>query len=197
MADDGLPDFSPAALSRLVAGMTTDEVEAIVGRFHRPNLYDGREYWAWIGEGGMLRAFFKWPGKTLTAAVLDVPEEQRPLDLGPDARRRLRQATIMQTWYCVPCRQRYHQPQSGRAILCAACGGACERPVGGIRVPAPRYVKAWDGFWAQYRAEKALLDAYGSGEERGLVVLELFGLTLPRRRRTRISRHAALRLPSG
>ncbi len=32
MADDGLPDLSPAALSWLVAGMTTDEVEAIAGR---------------------------------------------------------------------------------------------------------------------------------------------------------------------
>ncbi|MGL4553810.1 MAG: hypothetical protein ACRC33_21820, partial [Gemmataceae bacterium] len=128
---------------------------------------------------------FNGPGKTLTAAVLDVPEAQRPLDLGPDARRRLRQATIMQTWYCVPCRHRYRQPQSGRAVVCGACGGSCERPVSGIRVPAPRYAKAWDRFWPQYRAEKALLDAYGSGEERGPVVLELFGLTLPRRRRTR------------
>jgi DNA-directed RNA polymerase subunit RPC12/RpoP len=182
---DGLPDFSPAALSRLVAGMTTDEVEAIVGRFHRPNMHDGREYWAWIGEGGMLRAFFKGPDKTLTAAVLDVPEEQRRLDLGPDARRRLRQATIMQTWYCVPCRQRYRQPQTGRAVVCPACGGPCERPSLGIRVPAPRYVKAWDRFWPQYRAEAALLDAYGRGEELGPLRLELLGLTLPRRRRTR------------
>jgi hypothetical protein len=98
MADDRLPDLSPAALSRLVSGMTTDEVEAIVGCFHRPNLYEGREYFAWIGEGGMLRAFFNGPGRTLSAAVLDVAEERRPLDLGPDPRRRARQATIMQTW---------------------------------------------------------------------------------------------------
>jgi hypothetical protein len=185
MADDGLPDFSPAALSRLVAGMTTDEVEAIVGRFHRPNLHKGREYFAWIGEGGMLRVFFKGPGKTLSAAVLDVPEEQRPLDLGSDARRRIRQATIIQTWYCVPCRQRYRQPQSGRAVMCAGCGGPCERPVSSIRVPAPRYAQAWDKFWVQYRAESAALDAYGRGEEQGPMRLELFGLTLPKRRRTR------------
>ena len=90
MADAGFPDFSPAALGRLVAGMTTDEVEAIVGRFHRPNLHEGREYFAWIGVGGMLRAFFDGPGRTLSAAVLDVPEAQRPLDLGPDPRRRAR-----------------------------------------------------------------------------------------------------------
>ncbi len=185
MADDDRPDLSPAALGRLVAGMTPDEVEAIVGRFHHPNLHDGREYWAWIGAGGMLRAFFKGPGKTLSAAVLDVPEEQRPLDLGPDARRRVRQATIMQTWYCVPCRRRHRQPQSGRPVTCAACGGECERPAAGIRVPAPRYAQAWDRFWVQYRAEAALLDAYGRGEEQGPVQLKLFGLMLPKRRRTR------------
>jgi hypothetical protein len=92
MANDSLPDLSPAALSRLVAGMTTDEVEAIVGRFHRPNLHEGCEYFAWVGEGGggMLRAFFKGSGRTLSAAVLDLPEEQRQLDLGPDPRRRAR-----------------------------------------------------------------------------------------------------------
>jgi hypothetical protein len=78
MADDELPDMGPAALGRLVVGMTTDQVEAIVGRFHRPNLYDGRRYYAWIGEQWMLRAFFDGPGGTLSAAVLDVPEEQRP-----------------------------------------------------------------------------------------------------------------------
>ena len=41
---DDLPDFSPEALGRLVAGMTSDEVEMIVGRFHRPNLYEGRHW---------------------------------------------------------------------------------------------------------------------------------------------------------
>jgi hypothetical protein len=147
MADDNLPDLRPAALSRLVAGMTTDEVEAIVGRFHRPNLHEGREYFAWIGEGGMLRAFFNGPNRTLSAAVLDTAEEQRPLDLGPDLRRRKRQSTIMQTWYCVPCRQRYRQPQSGRAVICAVCAGACERAIKSIRVPSPKHTKAWDKFW--------------------------------------------------
>ena len=116
MADDSLPDISPVALSRLVTGMTTDEVEAIVGRFHRPNLYERREYFAWIGEGGMLRAFFNGPGRTLSAAVLDTAEEQRSLDLGPNLRRRTRQSTIIQTWYWVPCRQRYRQPQSGQPV---------------------------------------------------------------------------------
>ena len=60
MTDDSLPDLSPTVLSRLVAGMTTDEVEAVVGRFHRPKLYEGREYFAWIGEGG------EWCGPSST-----------------------------------------------------------------------------------------------------------------------------------
>ncbi len=113
MAEESLPDLSPGALSRLVVGMTTDEVEAIVGHFLRPNLYEGREYFTWIGNDGMLRAFFNGPDRTLSVAVLDTAEEQRQLDLGSDFWRRKRQSTIMQAWYCIPCRQRYRQPQSG------------------------------------------------------------------------------------
>jgi hypothetical protein len=184
MADDSLPDLSPAALSRLVAGLTMDEVESIVGRFHRPNLYEGREYFGWIGEGGMLRAFFNGPGRTLSAAVLDTAEEQRSLDLGPNLRRRIQKSTIIQTWYCVPCRQRYRQPQSGRPVICAECGGACERAINSIRVPSPKHAKAWDKFWEQYRAERELLDAYGRGSLREAVRLELFDIKLPKRRRT-------------
>lgn len=181
MTEESWPDLSPAALSRLVAGMTTDEVEAIVGRFHRPNLYEGHEYFAWIGVGGMLRAFFNGPGRTLSGAMLDTAEEQRALNLGSNPRRRLRQATIMQTWYCVPCRQRYRRPQSGRTVICVECGSACEQA--SIRVPSPRYAKAWDKFWAQYRVETALLDAYGRGELQESVYLELFDLKFPKRRR--------------
>jgi L-lactate dehydrogenase len=138
MADDSRPDLSPAALGRLVTGMTPDQVEAVVGRFHRPNLRQGRPDYAWIGSGAMLRAFFDGPGGTLSAAVLDVPEEQRALDLGENTRRRLRRSTIIQTWYCVACRERYRQPQSGRPVVCTACNGACERVVAGLRVPSKR-----------------------------------------------------------
>ena len=187
MAYDSRPDLSPTALGQLVAGMTADQVEAIIGRFHRPNLHEGRPYYAWIGSGGMLRAFFEGPGVTLSAALLDVPEEQRALDLGGNARRRMRRATIMQTWYCVPCRRRHRQPQSGSQVVCAVCRRECERPVTGIRVPSPKHAKAWDRFWVQYRIEKELLDAYGRGELREAVKLELFNIELPKRRRTKRS----------
>jgi hypothetical protein len=76
-----LPDLSPAALSRLTAGMTPAQVETAIGPYHRPNLYHGRRYYAWIGHRAMLRAFFNGPGGTLSATVLDVPEEQRALNL--------------------------------------------------------------------------------------------------------------------
>jgi hypothetical protein len=183
MTNKKLPDLSPVALSRLVAGMTTDQVEEIVGPFHRPNLYKGRAYFAWIGEEAMLRAFFKAPDGTLSTLVLDVSEESRTLDLGESSRRRLRQATIIRTRYCVPCRQRYQQPQSGRAVTCVKCNGACERVITGIRVPSPKHVKAWDKFWPQYRAERELLDAYEWGEISEAINLELLDLKLPKRRR--------------
>lgn len=179
MADDSRPNLGPAALGQLVVGMTTDQVEAIVGHFHRPNLHDGRPYYAWIGAGAMLRAFFNGPGGTLSAAVLDVPEEQRALDLGKNLRRRLRQATIVQTWYCVPCRMRLRLPQSGSPVVCATCHRECERVISGIRVPSPKFTRAWDKFWTQYRTEKELLDAYRRGEIREAVSLELLGIELP------------------
>jgi hypothetical protein len=62
--------------------MTPAQVEAILGPYLRPNVYRGRTFFAWIGEGAMLRAFFDGPGGTLARAVLDVPEKQRVLDLG-------------------------------------------------------------------------------------------------------------------
>ena len=188
MVNDGLPDLSPAALGRLVAGMTTEQVEAIVGRYHRPNLHQGRPYFAWIGEGAMLRAFFDGPGGTLSRAVLDVPEEHRALDLSEHRRRRRWRCTIIQTWYCVPCRKQYRHSQSGRAVVCPTCRGPCERVSSGIRVPSPKRMKAWDEFWEQYGAEKSLLDAYLRGELREAVKLELFNIKLPKSswpRRTR------------
>jgi hypothetical protein len=52
-------------------------------------------------------------------------------------------------------------------------------------VPSPKYVKAWDRFWEQYRAERDLMDAYGRGEIREAIKLELFNIELPKRRRPR------------
>jgi hypothetical protein len=184
MADDCLPDLSPDTLGLLVVGLTTDQVEAIVGPFHRPNLYQGRRYYAWIGNGAMLRAIFDGPDGTLSAAILDVSEEQRSLDLGENTQRRMRRATIKQTWYCVPCRKRYRQPQSGREVVCAACNEICECVLSGIRVPSPKHPTAWNKFWEQYRREQELLDAYGRGEIQEAVKLELFNIELPKRRRT-------------
>jgi hypothetical protein len=82
MAGDKVPDLSPRKLRRLRIGMTRAQVEAILGPYLRPNVHEGRTFFAWIGEGAMLRAFFDGPGGTLARAVLDVPDEQRALDLG-------------------------------------------------------------------------------------------------------------------
>lgn len=182
MEGKSLPDFSPAALGRLVSGMTPEQVEAIVGPYIRPNVHQGHPYYAWIGEGAMLRAFFHGSGGTLSAVVLDVPEEQRVLDLGRNRRCRLRRCTILQTWNCIPCRKQYRQAQSGRAVICPTCRIRCEQVPLGIRVPSPKRTRAWDDFWIQYREEKLLLDAYSRGELRKAVKLELFNIKLPKRR---------------
>jgi hypothetical protein len=103
------PDLSLPALVRLVAGMTKKEVEAVVGCFHRPNLYQGRRYYAWMAKGGMLRAFFDGPGGTLSQAVLHVQEGPRLLNLSGDFRARLQRCTVKRAWSGVSCRKSYRR----------------------------------------------------------------------------------------
>jgi len=105
----------------------------------------------------------------------------------------------MQTWYCVPCRKRYRQPQAGRPVVCPTCRRPCERTLG-FRVPSPKRIKAWDTFWDKYRAERELVDAYGRGEIRHAIQLELFDVKLPKRRQRKRRTSAGgpgVRLPCG
>ena len=81
MAGKRLPDLSPGALSRLVVGMTTDEVEAVIGRYRRPNLHQGRRHYAWMRPGGMLRAFFTDPTAPFRARCSMFPRSSGMLDL--------------------------------------------------------------------------------------------------------------------
>jgi hypothetical protein len=177
MANTNMPDLSPTALGRLVAGMTTKEVEAIIGHYHRPNLYQGRRFYAWSVSGGMLRAFFDGPSGTLSKAILDVPEEHRVLDLRGDLHRRIKNCTIILIWNCVTCRKRYRR-SALPAFVCPLCNKACEREPIGIRVPLPKRTKVWDQFWSQYKAERDLIDAFARGELRENVKLEIFGIWL-------------------
>src|SRR5437762_6686885 len=105
MAKRSKPNLDPTALGRLVEGMTLREVEAVVGRCHRPNLYEGRRYYAWIGDGGMLRAFFEGADGTLSRLVLDVAEEHRVLTLRGNLRQRISNCTVIRTWNCIKCRK--------------------------------------------------------------------------------------------
>jgi hypothetical protein len=157
------PDLSPGALCRIEAGMTKSQLEKVIGRYHRPNLYEGRRYYAWIGKCGMLRAFFDGPRGTLSSAVLDVPEEQRQLTLQGNVRSRRRNCTINRIWYCIPCRKRY-RCSAIPEYICPLCQNVCEAIPIGIRVPSRNRAKAWCEFWLQYLKEKTALDAYSRGE---------------------------------
>jgi hypothetical protein len=177
MAKRRLPDISPTALGRLVEGMTPKEVEAIVGRYIRPNTHNGHRFYAWIGDGGMLRAFFEGPAGTLSKVILDVTEEARVLSLCGNLRRRVKNCTIIRTWNCIKCRRRFRR-SALPPLACPACHQVCEHIPFGFMVPTPRRKKAWDEFWTQYKTEKALLDAYAVGELRESVKLEIFGINL-------------------
>lgn len=177
-----LPDLCPEALARLVAGMTPNEVEAIIGRYQRPNVYQGSPYYAWIADGGMLRACFDGPGGTLSSAILDVAEAQRVLYLGRDRRRRKKNGTVIRTWHCIGCRKRYRD-SALPPLKCPVCRAECEYVTEGIAVPSPRRIKLWDEFWVKYKAERALLDAYAAGKLRESVRLEIFGIELKGKRK--------------
>ena len=82
------------------------------------------------------------------------------------------------TWTCVPCRKSYRRVQSVTAVECPHCHRPCEYVHWKMRVPSPRRAKQWDEFWAKYRAEKALLDAFSRGELRESVRLELLNMQL-------------------
>jgi hypothetical protein len=82
VADGTMPDLCIENLRKLRAGMTTDEVEVILGPYMRPNVRHGRKFFAWIAEGAMLRARFDGPGETLTTAVVDWALKQQVLELG-------------------------------------------------------------------------------------------------------------------
>ncbi len=171
------PDLSPDALCHLVAGMTADEVEAVIGRYIRPNLHEGRRYYAWIALGAMLRAFFEGPNNTLSAAVLNTSNEQKRLDLHGNIRRRTKSCTVYRTWFCITCRKSYRQSVIPR-FVCPICHVACEHVSQGIQVPRPSRIQAWHQFWIQYKIEKALLDQHSHGKLREDVQLEIFGLRL-------------------
>jgi hypothetical protein len=177
MARNGLADLCPDVLYRLVEGMTIDEVAAIVGPFHRPNLYEGQRHYAWMGKGGMLRAFFSEPGGTLSGAVLSVAEADRTLDLRGDARHRRKNCTVVRRWACVPCRKVYRRSVIP-TYVCPICGAACEHTYLGIRVPQPSRARVWDDFWVRYKAERLILDAYELRKLRMDVKLEVFGIRL-------------------
>jgi hypothetical protein len=82
------------------------------------------------------------------------------------------------TWVCVPCQKSYRRSQDVRSLRCPNCQGECEYVHWKIRIPSPKRKKAWDGFWAKYRAEKALLQAHYRGELRETVRLELLNVVL-------------------
>jgi hypothetical protein len=82
------------------------------------------------------------------------------------------------TWTCVPCRKSYRRVQTTTSLECPGCHGPCEYVHWKIRVPSPKRTKAWEEFWAKYKVEKALLDAFHRGELRQDVKLELLNVQL-------------------
>jgi hypothetical protein len=182
-----LPDLCPTALSNLVAGMSLKQVEAVIGRCHRPNVHQGSRYYNWIGNGGMSHAFFDGPGGTLSKSVLDVAEEQRVLNLNGNLRRRTKNCTINRMWYCIACRKRY-RGSALPPLMCPICHEECEYVGLGIAVPPAKRTKLWDEFWVKYKAERSLIVAHAFGELRENVKLEIFHIELkgnPRNKRRR------------
>ena len=81
------------------------------------------------------------------------------------------------TWVCLPCRKSYRR-EDVQSLRCPTCQEACEYVDWKIRIPSPKWSKAWVQFWTKYRAEKALLDAWHRGDLRESVQLELLKMVL-------------------
>jgi hypothetical protein len=109
--------------------------------------------------------------------VLDVAEEQRVLALRGSLGQRIKNCTIIRTWNCIRCRRRF-RCSALPPLACPACHEVCEHVPFGIKVPPPSRKAAWDEFWTQYKAERALLDAYAAGELRESLKLEIWGIHL-------------------
>lgn len=82
------------------------------------------------------------------------------------------------TWTCVACRKSFRRMQSITSVNCSSCHEPCEYVHWKMRVPSPKREKAWDEFWAKYKAEKALLEAFYRGKLRQDVTLELLNMQL-------------------
>ena len=82
------------------------------------------------------------------------------------------------TWVCVPCGKSYRRRQDVEAVRCAHCHGECEQVHWKIRIPSPKNRRAWDKFWVDYRAEKALVKAWQNGELRENVLLPILRMQL-------------------
>ena len=171
MAKRSVSNLAPTALGRLVEGMTPREVEGVVGRYHRPNLYECRRYYAWIGDGGMLRAFFEGSAETLSKVVLDVAEEQRVLALRGSLRQRIKNCTVIRTWNCIKCRKRF-RCSALPPLACPNCGDRCEHVPSGMKVPC-QDERRLGTFWSRYKAEQRC-STHTAGELRESVV-EIFG----------------------
>jgi len=82
------------------------------------------------------------------------------------------------TWTCLTCRKSYRRDRSIISVKCSMCHGLCECVHWKIRVPSPKRTKAWDEFWAAYKSEKALLEAFHRGELRRDATLKLLNMQL-------------------
>lgn len=82
------------------------------------------------------------------------------------------------TWVCIPCRKSYRRIQTIAEVECPTCHAACEYVHWKIRIPSPSQPKVWDQFWAEYRAEKALLDAFHRHELRETTRLRILNMEL-------------------
>lgn len=87
------------------------------------------------------------------------------------------------TFACLTCRKLQRKPATQMAFACPQCGGDCLRVHGKLHVPAPRKVRKWNRFWAQYLAERRQIEEFHAGRLGDELVLPLLNRRLVRARR--------------
>lgn len=86
------------------------------------------------------------------------------------------------TFACLTCRKLQRKPATQETFRCPQCGGECLRVHWKLHVPAPRKVKKWNAFWAQYLLERRQIDEFYAGRLGDELVLPLLNRRLVRSR---------------
>lgn len=68
------------------------------------------------------------------------------------------------TFACLRCRKLQRKPMGLKTFACPHCHAECVCVHWKLHVPAPRKVRKWERFWAQYLLELRMIQQFRDGQ---------------------------------